>query len=140
MKDNKFSILLKQLVAFGFVGMTITALSLIIYWGCIYVGIHYQIANAIGFIITVALAYVLNQKFTFKDHTETKWSFKVLLKTYISYSLTGLFMAAALLWTWTQVFHINENVAPLLNLIFTVPLNFFLNKFWGYKGKNNGKG
>ncbi len=140
MKDNKFSILLKQLVAFGFVGMTITVLSLIIYWGCIYVGIHYQIANAIGFIITVALAYVLNQKFTFKDHTETKWSFKVLLKTYISYSLTGLFMAAALLWTWTQVFHINENVAPLLNLIFTVPLNFFLNKFWVYKGKNNGKG
>lgn len=133
-KNNKFLSLIEQLVSFGFVGGIITVLSLLLYWGCVNVGVHYQIANMIGFVITVALAYALNYKFTFKNGKE-KWSFKGLLKTYVSYSLTGLFMAAVLLYLWTQVLNVNEIIAPLLNLFFTIPVNFLLNKFWVFKGE-----
>lgn len=134
---NKYIILIKQLISFGFVGSIITTLSLIIYWACVYIGIHYQAANAIGFLITVAIAYVLNNRITFKDNSGAEWSIKALAKTYISYSITGLFMASILLWLWTQILGIAEGLAPILNLFFTIPINFLLNKFWVYKKINS---
>ena len=30
---------------------------------------------------------------------------------------------------------INQNLAPVINIFFTVPLNFLLNKFWAYRKK-----
>lgn len=123
----------KQLIQFGFVGGIITGLSLIIYWICVYFGIHYQIANAMGFVITVAISYILNNTFTFRNEGNREWSWFALLKVYASYSITGIFLSAFLLWLWTDVLSINVNIAPLLNLCFTIPLNFILNKFWVYK-------
>lgn len=123
---------LKQLLSFGVVGIIITLLGLMIFWLCVYVGIHYQIANAIGFIITVVIAYVLNHRFTFNKR-KGALSIKGMFKAYASYSITGLFLAAFLLWLWTERLGINKNVAPLLNLMFTIPINFLLNKFWVYK-------
>ena len=127
--------LLRQILSFGIVGTIITFLGLFIYWGFVYVGIHYQIANAIGFVVTIAIAYVLNHKYTFSNGGRKKLSIKGLFKAYASYSITGLFLTAFLLWFWTERLEINENVAPLLNLLFSVPINFFLNKLWVYKTK-----
>lgn len=53
-----------------------------------------------------------------------------LLKTYISYSFTGLFLSSALNWLWIDVAGLSKMIAPLINLCITVPLNFVLNKFW----------
>ena len=58
---------------------------------------------------------------------------KALLKTYVSYSFTGLFLCTALLVLWVQVLHISEFVAPLINLVVSVPVNFLINKFWAFK-------
>lgn len=124
---------LKQILSFGVVGTIITLLGLIIYWGCVFVGIHYQIANAIGFVVTIAIAYVLNHKYTFKKNGKENMSVRGLFKAYASYSITGLFLAAFLLWLWTKCLGVNENIAPVLNLLFTIPINFLLNKFWVYK-------
>lgn len=132
-RNDKPMKLLKQIISFGFVGGIITALSLIIYWVCVYFGVHYQIANAIAFCITVAISYVLNNILTFKDNEKIEWSMVALLKAYASYSITGMFLAAFLLWFWTSVLKINVNIAPLLNLFFTIPINFILNKFWVYR-------
>lgn len=125
----------KQILSFSVVGTIITLLGLFIYWGCVYVGIHYQLANAIGFIITIAIAYVLNHKFTFRKDGQEYLSIKGLFKAYASYSITGLFLAAFLLWLWTEIMGINEILAPVLNLLFTIPINFLLNKFWVYKNR-----
>lgn len=121
-----------QFVNFGLVGAFNTILGLVIYWVCIHIGVHYLIANAIGFVITVAISYVLNNLFTFKGE-KTVWSLKTLLKVYVSYSVTGLFLNSALLWMWTSLIGINENLAPVLNLFITIPINFLLNKLWAYK-------
>ena len=123
----------KQLIKFGLVGGIITGLSLVIFWTCIWGGIHYQIANVIGFVITVAISYILNNMYTFEDDSRTEWSWIALIKVYASYSITGIFLSAFLLWLWTDILEINVNIAPLLNLCFTIPINFILNKFWVYK-------
>lgn len=126
---------IKQFISFGLIGGLNTILSLGIYWLVVYLGGHYLLANAIAFAITVFISYVLNNIFTFKGEGKAEWSLRTLFKVYVSYSITGLFLTSILLWVWTDCLGINENVAPIINLFFTIPLNFLLNKFWAYKKK-----
>ena len=59
-----------------------------------------------------------------------------MIKTYISYSFTGLFLSSILLVLWVQVLGISEFIAPIINLLISVPLNFIINKFWAFKKSN----
>ena len=70
--------------------------------------------------------------FTLKEG-EKRSVWKALIKTYISYSFTGLFINSALLIVWVKVMHISEFIAPVINLLISVPLNFIINKFWAFK-------
>ncbi len=126
---------IKQFVKFGIVGSINSILGLVIYWICIWIGTHYLVANATGFIITVAISYVLNNTFTFlpSDGARVSWSFKALLKVYVSYFFTGILINSVLLWFWNDYIGISENLSPILNLFVTVPINFLLNKLWAYK-------
>lgn len=133
-----------QFVKFGIVGLSNTVLSYLIY----VVGLvllrklglfsktDYIIASVIGFILSVYWSFYWNHKMVFKlrDGQERSW-WKALIKTYISYSFTGLFLSNILLILWVQVCHISEMIAPLINLLVTVPLNFLINKFWAFRGK-----
>lgn len=126
---------IKQFVSFGLIGGLNTLLALGIYWLVVYLGGHYLLGSAVGFVITVAISYVLNNLYTFKGDEKPDWSLKKLLKVYVSYALTGLILNNFLLWLWIDVIGINKNIAPVINLFFTIPLNFLLNKLWAYKKK-----
>ena len=92
------------------------------------------------------------------ENAEKRVWWKVLIKTYISYSITGLFLTALLLWLWLDVINLGSHIgglcdwlagiglkfqpedlaaslAPLLNMFITIPLNFVINKFWAYRQK-----
>ncbi len=132
---------IKEFVKFGIVGAVNTILHLIIYWICTWIGIHYLAANAVGFVITVAISYILNNLFTFRQMKDGKveWSFRTLLKVYISYFATGMVLNSVLLWFWNDCIGINKNLSPVLNLFITVPVNFLLNKWWAYRKTENTK-
>ncbi len=126
--------IIKQFTKFGLVGVINTILSLFIYWVCVGLGIHYLLANLTSFLIAVAISYILNNIFTFRvDNKKARWSLYILLKVYVSYFLTGIVINSGLLWIWNDYVGINENISPILNLIITIPLNFFLNKIWAYR-------
>ena len=72
--------------------------------------------------------------FTLKDGQKRNW-FNALIKTYISYAFTGIILAAVLSWLWVDVLGINKFIAPLLNLVISVPVNFVLNKLWAFRSK-----
>lgn len=99
-------------------------------------GIYYLVANILAFIITVFISYLLNNKFVFESKDSGRWKWiKGLIKVYISYASTSLLLSTILLWVQVDILGIWEEVAPLFNLVITVPLNFILNKFWVYKNK-----
>lgn len=56
----------------------------------------------------------------------------MLLKTYAAYALTGILLNNILSWLWIERFDISKYVAPLINLIISVPLNFVINKLWTF--------
>lgn len=134
MKLNKETIV--QFIKFGVVGGLNTVLSYGITNGGYYLlHLHEQISNLIAFVITVFISFMLNGKFVFKEDQEKRSFWKSLLKVYASYSITGLFLTAILLYIEEQIFGIPHFIATLMNLVVTIPLNFILNKFWAYKQK-----
>lgn len=123
-----------QFIKFGMVGGLNTILSLVIQWGFLAVGFHYQIGNIVAFIVTVFISYILNGQFVFQDvEGKGNFSWKALTKVYVSYSITGLFLNALLLYVWNGIIGINPAISPVINLVFTIPVNFLLNKFWAYR-------
>lgn len=150
-----------QFIKFGLVGVVNTLVSYITYSVLFYFGVPPLICNIPAFIISVFVSFLLNSNFVFKKDEakeERKW-WRVLIKTYISYSFTGLFLAEVLTALWLNVIHIEKYIgfllpiienfgismtkielagylAPLLNLVFSIPINFVLNKFWAYRQKS----
>lgn len=127
-----------QFIKFGIVGVINTFTSYVIVNTAHYVfNIHIQISNIIAFLISVLGSFVLNSVFVFKNKNETlKNKLKSLLKSYASYSFTGLILTAILIEIECEKLGIPLYIASLLNLVITVPINFLLNKFWTFNAKN----
>lgn len=131
-----------QFIKFGIVGVSNTVISYVLYVVSLLIirkaGIlpktGYLAAQGIAFVLSVLWSFYWNNKFVFQVGEGGKriiW--KALLKTYVSYSFTGLFLNSVLLILWVKIFHISEFVAPIINLLISVPLNFIINKLWAFK-------
>ncbi|MCI5620558.1 MAG: GtrA family protein [Lachnospiraceae bacterium] len=133
-----------QFVKFGIVGVSNTLISYVLYALSLLafqkLGIlpraDYLVAQVIAFVLSVLWSFYWNNKMVFVlKEGEKRSLWKALIKTYISYSFTGLFLNSILLILWVQVCHISEFIAPIINLLISVPLNFLINKFWAFRGK-----
>ena len=131
-----------QFIKFGIVGVSNTVISYVLYVVsltafhrfALFSGVDYIIASVIAFILSVLWSFYWNNKMVFQLKDGQKRSvWKALIKTYISYSFTGLFLNNILLILWVRIFHISELIAPIINLLISVPINFLINKFWAFK-------
>lgn len=135
---------LMQFIKFGIVGLSNTLISYVIYAVslllfqrfAIFGTNAYLVSQVLSFVISVAWSFYWNNKYVFtQNEGETRSIWRALLKTYISYSFTGLFLNTLLLILWVQMLHISEFIAPIINLLVSVPLNFIINKFWAFRSK-----
>lgn len=133
-----------QFVKFGIVGLSNTVIAYLIYSGLLilfekmrwFPNADYLIASVISFVLSVLWSFYWNSRkvFVVKEGEERKL-LPALIKTFISYSFTGLILSNILLVIWVKVFGISKFIAPLINLVVTIPLNFIINKFWAFKTK-----
>lgn len=141
--EGKF-IALVEFVKFGIVGLSNTVISYVIYLlalvGCnrtgFMVNYDYLFATVVSFILSVLWSFYWNKRFVFKLDSDIKTTILALIKTYISYSFTGLFLSSILAILWVEILGISKILSPILNLIISVPVNFILNKFWAFKKKD----
>ena len=130
---------LVQFIKFGLVGVTNTVLSYAIYLLVLFLmkplGVSWDIyvGSVLAFILSVLWSFVLNNRLVFKAEKGSRSVWKSLLKTYLSYGFTGIILANVLLFLWVSVLGVPKTVAPIINLLITVPLNFVLNKFWAFR-------
>ena len=90
----------------------------------------YIVAQYISFFLSVLWSFYWNNKYVF-DKTE-KWYY-CLLKMMIVYSVTGIFLSTGLLYLMIDVMKIHKLVAPLINIMIGLPINYLLNKKWAFK-------
>lgn len=142
---SKFdSVTLRQSIKFSIVGFSNTFIGYILYVATLWLiqyskltpDLDYFIAQMVSFAISVYWSFYWNNKLVFTlIEGEYRSYWRSLMKTYISYSLTGLFLSTILLYVWVDILGVSEYIAPIINLIVTVPLNFIINKFWAFKAK-----
>ena len=151
---------IKQFILFGLVGVSNTLISEAVYFILILWGCNYVVSSTVGFILSVLNAYYWSNKYVFKeeDGAEKRVWWKVLLKTYVAY-IWSFLLNLVLLFVWIDVADISKYMGPLqqilqncgigyvettmlgslvaegINLVLTIPMNFFLNKYWAYKQK-----
>ena len=139
--DEKMDTLM-QFIKFGIVGLSNTVISYVIYVGVLLLfqknkmipTIDYLVAQVIAFILSVLWSFYWNNKYVFqKKDDEERNLLQSLIKTYISYAFTGLFLNSILSLLWVEIVHIPKMVAPIINLLVSVPINFLMNKFWAFR-------
>lgn len=124
---------LLQFIKFGLVGVSNTLVA----WTCYYLFLWidedlYIVGSIVGGIVSIANAFYWNDKFVFKsNNNDWRSKLKRLGKTYISYGGTSLF-GLLLLWVEVRFLGVSKLIAPPLNLIITIPLNFMLNRNWTF--------
>lgn len=133
-----------QFVKFAMVGVSNTIvsylvnISVLLILGWIYTGANYDyvIANITASLISVLWSYHWNNKKVFIEKDGEKRSkVQTILKTYISYIFTGFVVNNILSTVWIRGFGFSKFIAPILNLPFSMPLNYVMNKSWAYKSR-----
>lgn len=139
--DQLISVL--QFIKFGVVGVSNTIISYglnvltLLVLRPIAVSWDYILGNIIAFLLSVLWSFYWNNRFVFAVQGGKRRALgKTLLKTYIAYGFTGIILNNFLSWLWISVIGISKYIAPLINLIVSVPLNFVINKFWAFKQKD----
>lgn len=94
----------------------------------------YVAGNIIAFVLSVLWSFYWNNRFVFRSEEREKRNiWKALIRTYLAYGFTGILLNNLLSWIWISVMGISKYIAPLMNLVISVPLNFLINKFWAFK-------
>ena len=129
-----------QFVKFGIIGLSNTVISYILNVAVLLILSPFSVSwdffagNIVGFVLSVLWSFYWNNRFVFtvKDG-EHRSIWKALLKTYLSYGFTGIILSNVLSWVWIVQLGISKFIAPVINLLFSVPINFVMNKLWAFK-------
>lgn len=127
-----------QFIKFGIVGVSNTAISYAVYLLCVHLGVHYVLSDALGLVISTLNAYYWNNRCVFGDGTHKTLRVHLLtwLKTLTAYGGTFV-LNSLLLILWVEALHVPKALAPLLNLLVTIPVNFVINKYWTFGKKKS---
>lgn len=99
----------------------------------------YIVGNITSFLLSVLWSFYWNNKYVFLKQTDKnkkeplKIVFYRLMKMYLAYGITGIILCNILSYIWISVCGIHRMVAPIMNLVISVPLNYIVNKFWTFK-------
>ena len=131
---------LVQFIKFGVVGASNTVISyvlnilVLLLLKPFHLSWDFIAGNAVAFVLSVLWSFYWNNKYVFAAGESRRRSvWRTLLKTYAAYAFTGIVLSNMLSYVWINVLGISKFVAPLINLVISVPLNFIINKLWAFK-------
>lgn len=129
-----FKPLFWQFVKFGVVGVSNTLVSMACYYIVLFINADFYMAgNILGTVVSIANAFYWNDKFVFSGNRQD-WRSKLkrLGKTYVAYGGTSI-LSNVMLWIEVTFFSVSKVVAPIVNILITIPLNFVINKLWTFQ-------
>lgn len=131
---------LMQFVKFAMVGFSNVIVSYGVY--LVFLGVFqivgilpdtdYLVAQWIGYVLSIFWSFYWNRKYVFAGGQEEIPWYTALIKSFIAYSFTGVFLNSVLSVVWVQIIGISKMIVPVINLVINVPVNFLMNKFWAF--------
>ncbi len=93
----------------------------------------YLAAQLIGYVLSIFWSFYWNRKYVFAEGQNAVPWYQALVKSFIAYSFTGVFLNSVLSFLWVEIAGISKVIAPAINLVINVPVNFIMNKFWAFR-------
>jgi putative flippase GtrA len=121
---------LVQFIKFGIVGVSNTLLTLVVYTVLLKVfGVWYLAASAIGFIVGATNGFLLNRRWTFRDHvgdalTPVRWAIV---------QGTGLGINEAMLYVLVHDAKLDKLLAQVCATALVTVTTFFANRAWTFR-------
>jgi putative flippase GtrA len=121
---------LVQFVKFGIVGVSNTVLAFAVYTVLLKVfGVWYLGASAIGFAVGATNGFLLNRRWTFREHvgdslTPVRWA---VVQT------CGLGVNLALLYVFVHDAHVDKLLAQVFATAVVTVSTFFVNRAWTFR-------
>lgn len=121
-----------QFFKFGLVGCSNSAVTLIVYYICIWLlgAEFYLLGQTVGYIAAVINSFFWNSRYVFNDSqvNKTKAFVKMCLCNVVVYV-----MQMVLLYGLVDILSISEKLAPVMVIFITLPVNFILNKVFAFR-------
>ena len=120
-------------IKFCLVGGMNAILSVLIYNGLLFIGLHYLICYAVAFVLTVLNSFYWNRTHVFKMTTKN-----AIIKFFAVYGtsyMTGNGVLALLI----QVFNWNETIAQFPVIVIGTIINFSGSRLWVFRLDNKEK-
>lgn len=131
---------LVQFIKFGLVGVTNTIISYLLNVVTLkllepyHVAWDYVAGNLVAFFLSVLWSFYWNNKYVFSAKPgEKRVIWRTLLKTYIAYGFTGIILTNLLSYVWIDMMGISKYIAPIVNIVISVPVNYIINKKWAFR-------
>lgn len=116
-------------------GMT-TAVSLAVFaMANSLLGIHYQVANILAWIVGVAFAFWGNKVVVFRSRTSGASAMLREAVRFVGTRLTTLVVSALLLYIAVDLLRWNANVSKLISQLFEIALNYVLGRLLVFRKK-----
>ena len=124
--------MLVQFVKFGIVGVSNTLLTLVVYTLLLKVfGVLYLAASAIGFVVGAINGFLLNRRWTFREHvgdalTPVRWG---IVQT------CGLGIDEVLLYVFVHDAQLDKLIAQVCATAVVTVSTFFANRAWTFRAR-----
>ena len=92
--------------------------------------VDYRISYTIAYVVGILLSYALNWLFVFRTHRGLS---SAMLFPFVY--LAQYAVSLATVWIWVDRFGLPKSLAPLIAIMITIPLTYFLSKGFFVQGK-----
>lgn len=124
----------EELVMYIIVGVCTMIVSLVSYYILANpLGIYYQTANIISWVLAVAFAYVTNKKFVFKSRYTGLSGTAKEMASFVSSRIASLLAEVISMYFFVQICQIDDNIVKLMNQVLVTVLNYIFSKFWVFR-------
>jgi len=124
-----FWMLCKQFLKFGTVGVINTLIYMALYYGFLYIGLHYLLSNVLAYVLSIVSSFAMHSRLVFKVKDDVIRRF---IKVFITYMIT-LSLSTGIMYLLVDMLGISPIIAPYITFIVTIPTSFLLQKLWAFK-------
>lgn len=128
----------KEIINYLIFGVLTTAVSLIVYYGCVFTfldpdsAVQLQAANVISWVAAVTFAYFTNRKYVFESKNSSRLREAA---AFYGSRVTTLLLDMACMFLMVTLLGWNDKIAKIIVQVFVVAGNYILSKFFVFRGR-----
>ncbi|WP_242655238.1 GtrA family protein [Clostridium cellulovorans] len=117
------------MMKFALVGVSNTAISLIVYNILVVLGVNYMLANIIGYCVGVINSFIWNKNWVFKSNENSS----AIIFKFVAVNILTLVVTTMFLYIFVDILGYSKFISQIFSTVVGMGINYLLNKIWTFK-------